>query len=191
MSTSTEQMTAEDLSKLSADGFRYELVEGELRQMSPAGYDHGAIAARLAGALIQHIERGELREVCGSDTGFKIKTAPDTVRAPDVAFIRQERIAQVGDREGYGDGAPDLVVEVINADDKVSEVEEKVQEWLDAGSTLVWLISPRMRTVTVYRSHSEILVLTEKDMLDGGDTVRGFQYPVARLFKARSGPGLL
>jgi Uma2 family endonuclease len=191
MSTTTKQMTAEELSRLPADGFRYELVEGELRQISPAGYDHGALAARLAGALIQHIEGGDLGEVCGSDTGFKIKTAPDTVRAPDVAFIRQERIAQVGDREGYGDGAPDLVVEVISPNDKVSEVEEKVQEWLEAGSALVWVISPRMRTVTVYRSQHEILVLTENDMLDGGDTVPGFQYPVARLFKARSRRGLL
>ena len=182
MSTITKLTTAEELLSLPDDGLRYELVEGELRQMSPAGHDHGRITMRLASPLAQHIEENGLGEVYAAETGFMLRTNPDTVRAPDIAFIKQERVDQVGEPKGYWPGAPDLAVEVISPNDKVSEIEEKVKEWLEAGTSLVWIVSPKIRAVTVYHSLTDIVILTEKDMLTGGEVVPGFQYPVAKLF---------
>jgi Uma2 family endonuclease len=175
-------MTAEELLSLPDDGSRYELIEGELRQMSPAGHNQGRIAMRLAVPLGHHVEENGLGEVYAAETGFTLKTNPDTVRAPDVAFIRQERVDEVGDTKSYWPGAPDLAVEVVSPNDKVSEIEEKVKEWLEAGTSLVWVVSPQLKTVTVYRSLTDIVILTEKDMLDGGEIVPGFLYPVAKLF---------
>ncbi|MCA1614256.1 MAG: Uma2 family endonuclease [Acidobacteria bacterium] len=185
MSTTTRLMTAEELIKLPRGRSRYELVNGELREMSPAGHNHGRIAARLTGALSRHVEDHELGEVYAAETGFTLKTNPDTVRAPDVSFIRQGRVEEVGDAKGYWPGAPDLAVEVNSPGDTVGEVEEKVGEWLDAGAPLVWVVSPKLRTVTVYRSREDITTLTEKDTLDGEQIVPGFRYPVAKLFASK------
>jgi len=182
MSTTTQLTTAEELLKLPRGRFRYELVEGELRQMSPAGHNHGRIAIRLTLPLGHYVADHKLGEVYAAETGFKLKTNPDTVRAPDVSFIRQERVEEVGETEGFWPGAPDLAVEVNSPGDRVGEVEEKVQEWLNAGARLVWVVSPKLHAVTVYRSLTDISMLTEKDMLDGGEVVPGFQFPVAELF---------
>ncbi len=181
-STTTHLMTAEELLEMPDDSFRYELVKGELRKMSPAGHDHGRIAMSLAAPLYQYVKTRRLGEVYAAETGFKLYSDPDTVRAPDAAFIRQERVERVGNTKGYWVGPPDLAVEVMSPSDTVGEVEEKVQEWLEAGTGLVWVVSPKLRTITVYRSLTDITILTEKDTLDGGDVVPGFQYAVAELF---------
>ncbi|MGI9107575.1 MAG: Uma2 family endonuclease [Pyrinomonadaceae bacterium] len=182
MSTTTQLMTAEELLKLPRGHFRYELIAGELRQMSPAGHNHGKIAARLTGALFQHVEAKDLGEIYAAETGFLITVNPDTVRGPDVAFVRRERVNEVDEKASYWPGAPDLAVEVNSPGDTIREVEEKVEEWLNAGAALVWVVSPKLRTVTAYRSLTDIVTLTERDTLDGGDVVPGFQYPVAKLF---------
>ena len=186
MSTTTTQlMTAEELLAMPSDGFRYELIDGELKQMSPAGHNHGRIAARLTVPLGRYVEERGLGEVYAAETGFKLKTNPDHVRAPDVAFIRQERVDEVGVTKGYWPGAPDLAVEVVSPGDTVAEVEDKVAEWLEYGTRLVWVISAKLHTVTAYQSLTDITTLTEKDMLDGGDVIPGFQYPIANLFRLR------
>ena len=123
-----------------------------------------------------------LGTVYAAETGFKLASNPDVVRAPDVAFVRRERVEEVGDVEGYWPGAPDLAVEVISPSDTYGEVQEKVFDWLDAGTKMVILVMPRKRTVTVYRSLSDIIMLTEHDMLDGGDVVPGWKIPVRELF---------
>jgi Uma2 family endonuclease len=187
MSTTTQLMTAEELLSLPRGQSRHELIEGELRQMSPAGHGHGKIAARLGAELFRHVEENDLGEVYAAETGFKLKSEPDTVRAPAAAFVRRARVEEVGDTQGYFPGAPDLAVEVMSPGDKVSEVEEKVEEWLGAGVSLVWIISPKLRTVTVYRSPNDVTTLTEKDVLDGEQIVPGFRYPVAKLFTGGKG----
>lgn len=182
MSITTQLTTAEELLKLPRGRFRYELVNGELRQMSPAGHNHGRIAARLTIVLGRHVEENNLGEVYAAETGFKLRSDPDTVRAPDVSFVTRERADKVGESRGYFPGAPDLAVEVLSPNDTVSEVEEKVAEWPEWGTRQVWVISPKLRTVTVYRSLADISTLTENEMLDGGAVVPGFSYPVAKLF---------
>src|SRR5256885_1445334 len=150
MTTQIQTTTAEELLRMPDDGFRYELVKGELKKMSPAGHKHGKLAMRVGSPLFQHVEAHNLGVVYGAETGFRISSAPDTVRAPDVAFVSQKRLDEVGDVEGYWPGAPDLVVEVISPGDTYSEVEEKASEWLSAGARMVIIINPRKRTVTVY-----------------------------------------
>ncbi len=164
------------------DGFRYELVRGELRKMSPAGHRHGRIAIRIATPLDTHVTANKLGAVYAAETGFWISSDPDTVRAPDVAFVSQRRLDELGDVEGYWPGAPDLVVEVISPSDTYTEVEEKVLEWLEAGARMVVVVNPRKRAVTVYRSLTDIVVLTENDTLDGGDVVPGWTMAVEDIF---------
>ena len=177
-----ELMTADELLKLSDDGYRYELVKGELRKMAPAGSEHGVLTLRLAWRLAQHIEKHELGVFFAAETGFRIKSDPDTVRAPDVAFVRKERIPDTGIPKGYWQGAPDLAVEVISPSDTYVEVEDKVLDWIIAGASMVWVVNPRHRTVTVHNSLRDSTLLTEEDELNGGDVIEGFQCRVAEIF---------
>ncbi len=150
--------------------------------MSPAGFRHGAIVARLTGALVQHIDAHDLGEVSGAETGFKLASDPDTVRAPDVAFVRRERIPDGELTEKFWPGAPDLAVEAIIPNDTLHEVDEKVEDYLATGVRLVWIVNPKKRTVTVHRPNTEAQTLVESDTIDGLDVVPDFQYFVARLF---------
>jgi Uma2 family endonuclease len=182
MSTTIQTTTADELLRMPDDGFRYELVRGELRKMSPAGHKHGRIAMKVATPLDNHVTANKLGAVYAAETGFLISSDPDTVRAPDVAFVSQTRLDEVGDVEGYWPGVPDLVVEVISPGDTYTEVEEKVLEWLEAGALMVVVVNPRKRAVTVYRSLTDIIVLTEGDTLDGGNVVPGWTMAVKDIF---------
>jgi Uma2 family endonuclease len=182
MTTKAQPIAARDLLLMPDDGFRYELLKGELKKMAPAGHRHGRIVVNLTTPLDQHVRANNLGAVYASETGFQIASDPDTVRAPDVAFVNKERLAAVGEVEGYWPGAPDLVVEVISPGDTYSEVEEKVLEWLDAGVRLVIVVNPRKRAVTVYRSRTDIAILTEEELIEGGEVVPGWTMPVTSLF---------
>ena len=183
--TITKPTTADELLGMPDDGYRYELVKGELIRMSPAADEHGEVTMDLAGPLHSHVKRNKLGKVYAAETGFKIESDPDTVRAPDIAFVSNDRLQRTGTPRSYREAAPDLVVEVLSPGDRVSEVEAKVAQWLEAGALLVWVLSPILRTITVYRSLTEIIVLTEKDTLDGGDVVPGFQIAIAEMFSSK------
>jgi Uma2 family endonuclease len=182
MSTITQPMTAEELLKMPKDGFRYELVKGELIKMSPAGFEHGAVAMNLAIILGQHVKANRLGVVCAAETGFKIATAPDTVLAPDVSFVRQERIPPTGLPKAYWPGAPDLAVEVVSPGDTAKEVAGKVEDWLAAGARAVWVVNPKRLTVIIHRPQIEAVTLGLDDELDGQDVVPGFRCRVSEIF---------
>jgi len=182
MATTAQPLTAEDLLRMPDDGYRYELVRGELRKMAAAGHRHGRVAMNVTLPLGQYVKTHHLGIVYAAGTGFKLASNPDTVRAPDVAFVRRQRVEEAGDSEGYWPGPPDLAVEVVSPSDTYAEVEEKILEWLDAGTRMIIVVNPRKRSVTVYRSRSEIVVLTENDVLDGRDVVPGWSMPVRDIF---------
>jgi Uma2 family endonuclease len=164
------------------DGYRYELIEGELVRMAPAGSEHGATIMNIGGPLSQYVKANKLGVVFGAETGFKIASDPDTVRAPDVAFVRSGRIPPSGVPKGYWPGAPDLAIEVISPGDTYGEVEDKVNDWLDAGAQMVIVMNPRNRTIKVHRSKTDVTVLAESDELDCDDVVPGFRSKISEFF---------
>jgi Uma2 family endonuclease len=137
---------------------------------------------RIAAHLFQHVEAHQLGTVYAAETGFQLTQDPDTVRAPDVAFVSRQRGAAVGEIEGYWPGAPDVAVEVISPSDRYTDVEDKVVEWLEAGSRMVIVVNPRQRSMMVYHSRTDMIRLTEEDTLDGGDVVPGWQLSIKEMF---------
>ena len=115
-------MTAEQLMDLPDDGLRRELVDGELRETAPAGFDHGRVALNVGALLREHVRRERLGVVVAAETGFLISRDPDTVRAPDVAFVAAHRLPPAEDRERFADLAPDLVVEVVSPSERAARV---------------------------------------------------------------------
>jgi len=178
--TTQTLLTADELLRLSADGGRYELVAGELRTMSPTGWEHGGLAAIFTTYLTMHVLHEKLGRVLTGEPGFVLATGPDTVLAPDVAFVRVERLEAA--EHGFYRGAPDLAVEIISPSDRYTEVEEKVASWLASGTRMVVVVNPRRRTLTVHRSATAVRHLTVEDRLDGEDVVLGWSLAVRDLF---------
>ncbi len=181
-STATQIFTAEQLLQMPKDGYRYELIEGALIKMSPAGSKHGQVALTVAGLLWQHVRAHKLGVVFAAETGYKIASNPDTVLAPDASFLRQAEIDRLGETEKFWPGAPDLAVEVVSPNDTAREVREKVAAWLAAGTQMVWVVDARKHTITVHRKQADVAVLTGNDVLDGADVVPGFNCKVAEVF---------
>ena len=179
MSTTTHLMTAEELILLD-DGLRHELIKGELLTMSPACEEHGEVAMNLSILLGQYIKAHKLGRVCAAETGFKLETDPDTVLAPDIAFIRRERMGIAS--KSFRQGAPDLVVEVTSPGDRKRKVQEKAHLWLSLGAKVVWIINPKSRSVEVYQD-DEHRVLASSDLLSADDVVPGFQITVSSIFE--------
>ncbi len=175
-------VTADELLRVPEDGFRRELVAGEVIVMAPAGEEHGTVAAEILVRLGQYVRSKGLGRVYTAETGFRIASDPDTVLAPDAAFVRRERIEQTGVGQGYRLGAPDMVVEVVSPNDSFGAVEAKVAQWLAAGCRMVAVVNPRRRAVTVYRSRSNIVILAEDDEMDGGDVIPGWRLHIRELF---------
>jgi Uma2 family endonuclease len=182
MSATSHNVTATQLAALADDGVRYELVKGELRMMSPAGGRHGWIASRLNRLLGNHVVANRLGAVFAAETGFLISTNPDTVRAPDVAFVSAEQMARIDDLDGYLPLAPDLAAEVVSPNDSSSEVEAKAAMWIEAGTAMVLVVDPANQSVRVYRSRSAIQVLYPGDRLDAGEVIQGWTLAVSELF---------
>jgi len=182
MSSTKTSMRAEDLFTLPDDGFRYELVKGELRRMPPSGGEHGVVVVNFTVLIGQFVKANALGAVFGAETGFRLASNPDTVRAPDLAFVRRERIPEGGIPRDFWPGAPDLAVEVVSPSDRYTDIEEKTQDWLDAGTRMVVVVNPRNRTIVVYRSRTDVIRLTESDLFDGGDVLPGFTCRVSDFF---------
>jgi Uma2 family endonuclease len=180
--TTLQRSTASELFEMPDDGFRYELVKGELRKMSPSGWEHGVVVVNITLLLGQHVKDNKLSYCGGAETGFKIASDPDTVRAPDLSFVIPERTPEGEARKKFFTGAPDLAVEVLGPGDTRREVDEKVADWLEAGARAVWVINPKKRVVTVYRSMTDVTRLSEGDELGGGDVVPGFRCKVSEIF---------
>lgn len=183
MATTAQPMTAEALLALPERGdVRHELVRGELRMMSPAGGRHGGIGARLVAFLLPFAATRQLGDVFSDDTGFVLTRDPDTVRVPDASFVAAGRLPAGDLPDGYLELAPDLAVEVIAPHDRAYEIGEKVAEYLSAGTTIVWVVQPVERTVTVHERAGARRLLGEGDALDGGEVLPGLEIPVAAIF---------
>ena len=177
------KMTAEELSRLPDNGKRYELVAGELHEMAPAGGEHGYVALEAAYRLRHfrelHPEIGG--KLFAAETGFRLARNPDTLRAPDVAYVAEARLAQAR-VPGYPDLVPDLVVEVVSPNDTASEVQAKVDDWLAAGVHVVWVLYPKTRSAMVYQADSVVRLLHADDTLHAEPVLPGFTCRLGDLF---------
>ncbi|MCY3892070.1 MAG: Uma2 family endonuclease [Acidimicrobiaceae bacterium] len=186
MITATEASPA---TLLTADEFMHlgdevygELIRGVFCEMPRPGLRHGQITARLCAQLVNHVEERQLGTAVG-EVGVLLERGPDTVRAPDAAFISHERLPKGSVPDRYDVSVPELVAEVVSPSDRRSEVDAKARMWVSFGVLLVWAVFPKTRTVEVYRAGTEAVeTLTEDDSLDGGDVLPGFTYPLIRLF---------
>jgi Uma2 family endonuclease len=178
----TKLMTFEEFEMMPDDGKRYELVDGERREMPPAGMEHGDVGTSLNAPLWFHVRERRLGRVFGPDTGFRIFPDRDLAYAPDVSYVSNEQLATVVDYTKMGRLAPDLVVEVVSPSDHMADVLDKVRDYLLAGVRLVWVVEPKQRTVTAYSVTGDPLVYGEGDTLDGGDVLPAFRLAVAEIF---------
>jgi Uma2 family endonuclease len=174
-------MIADELLHLNLPDKRTELVRGVLVVREPAGLRHGAVAVRLTQALVNFVDDHGLGIVVAGETGFKLFSNPDTVRAPDVAYVRRDRVPDP-EPSGYPALAPDLAVEVLSPNDRPGEVLAKVGDWLSAGCRLVWVVDPVRQTARVYRADGTESHLTDRDVLDGEEVLPGFSCPLASVF---------
>jgi Uma2 family endonuclease len=159
-----------------------ELIEGELHTMAPPGWEHGRIAGNIHALLWNHARARHLGAVGASETGFLVKRDRDTVLAPDVSFVRVERLPQ-GRHPGYLPFAPDLAVEVVSPSQSLYEVDEKTELWLKSGAAMVWVVWPNTRSVSVHRPDRPVTHLHEGDRIDGEDVVPGFVCAVSEVFQ--------
>ena len=177
------RMTADELLHLPDNGMRRELVAGELHEMPPAGGEHGYVGNRaqieLGVFLRQHPEIGG--SLFLAETGFRLSRNPDTVRAPDISYVNQERLAQARVR-GFPELAPDFVVEVVSPNDTAAEIQQKVEEWLGAGVQLAWVLYPVTRSAMVYRSSGPLGLLHADDTITGEPVLPGFACRLGDLF---------
>jgi len=178
MSVGTRSLTAEELFTMPNDGMRHELVRGELRTMVPPGSEHGFIALNLGAHLRSFVNAHDLGRAF-VETGYILSRHPDTVRSPDVSFVRKERL--LGGR-GYYPGAPDLAVEVTSPTDRASDIEEKVAEYLHAGTRMVIVVEPEER-VAIVHTPTATTSLGINDVMDGGDVVPGWKLPLREIFE--------
>ncbi len=186
--TVKQLVTAEGLWALpEIPGKRFELVRGELIEVPGAGGLHSLIAGLLYRLLAAFANERDLGLAFGDGTGYIIARAPDIVRIPDASFVSWGRIPEGGIPEGYIPLAPDLAIEVVSPGDRADDVHDKVREYLEAGTRLVWILWPRHRSVAVHEPGGLARELRPDDELDGGDVLPGFLVRVAELFEVRRG----
>jgi len=168
---------------LNRDGHRYEIVNGELIDMGNSGAKHGYVCSVLMILLGGYVHIQKLGAMFDSSTAFKMKSG--NKRSPDLSFMAKERLQGLDELpDGFLEGAPDLAVEILSPSNTVEEIHNKLVEYFDNGSRLVWVINPKEKYVLVYRSSQEPdRLLKSIDSLDGEEIVPGFSLAIAELFQ--------
>jgi Uma2 family endonuclease len=174
-------ITGEELLAMSDIG-PCELIDGRIVRMNPTGLQHGDIVITLGSALRNFVRKRQLGRVVGGEVGIYTRREPDRVRAADIAFVSQERLAD-HPLKGFLKVAPELVVEIISPTDRWQDIRQKLEEYFAIGVQRVWIVEPDNRTVLVYRSVTEMSRLGESDTLLGEGILEGFTLPVSELFE--------
>ena len=177
----TTRLTIEEFETLPLEG-RWELIDGELVEMSPAADESASIGANVMGLLWSFVRPRRLGRLYTAEGGFVLFPDRPTVRVPDIAFVLAERAPEGKARKRFPRLAPDLVVEVLSPSDRTSDVVAKLEMYQEAGVRLIWLVDPDALTVTVIAAGHATKILQVGDVLDGGDVLPGFSVPVAEIF---------
>lgn len=176
-------LSADDLFNLPDDrGENYELIEGKLFIMSPAGFRHGRFVMRIAFAIESFVQTHQLGAVLAAETGFLLEDerGKETVLAPDVSFIRADRLP-AQDAIGFGTIAPDLAVEVPSPRQTAAYMALKAQKYLDAGVEQVWVIFPDPLMAYIYDRNSTVKIILAQGAIDGGRILPGFTLPLQKI----------
>jgi Uma2 family endonuclease len=182
MATTEKLLTAEEFEQLPNDGKRYELIDGELREMAPTVNWHGEVETNLTTLLHTHSRAHGLGRVSCGEVLYIVRRNPDRVRAADIAFIRQDRVPPLEARQHILEVIPDFVVEILSKSDTIEEISDKIDDWLEAGVQMLWIVDPFRRTVTIYQPGRDPSLLGEHGTLDGEPVVPGFRCSVAEIF---------
>lgn len=178
----TRRMTIEQFEELPDDGFQYELVDGELERMPPTGEGHGDVDRQFIWLLESYIRPLGIEKLF-VETSFVLSTDRQTVRQPDIAFVRAERLAGDRDRDRSVRLVPDLVIEIVSPSDRRSAVVAKAHEYLHYGVRIVWVVDPLSRSVTIFRIDGSVEVLRQDDPINGEDIIPGFQARIRDIFQ--------
>lgn len=173
-------LTAEEYWK-TCDIENTELIDGKVVELMPPGFDHGQFAGNIGAALRAFVRKHKLGRI-SVEGGFTLRRRPDTVRGPDVSFISFEKL---GDQSTHAfiEGTPTLAVEVVSPGDLWSEVENKVQLYLETGTEVVWIVDPKTESVTV-RTTGESRLYAKTDTLPGEPILPGFKLPLKEIFSS-------
>ena len=171
--------TLEDLLNMPEDGLKHELVNGEI-VVSPGGWKHSEIAIKISHILATFLEGHPIGKIGGSDLGVWL--ANGNLRSPDVTFVRNEKLPKEEDQYKFAEFVPDLAVEVLSPSDRPGFVSEKIREFLENGVPIVWLVDPKQKTVTEYRSLSETQQYSGDDVISAEPVLPGFFCPISRFF---------
>lgn len=166
-----QKLTIEEVSQLPKNGCKYELIEGELI-MSPTGIEHEATGMQLIRRLIKYLDEHPIGELYGSSAGFQLSAT--TLLSPDLSFVRNEQLPGGKPPRGFAHFAPDLVVEVVSPNDRLSDVAEKVELYFAHGTRLVWALDPVRRRATVHHPDDTARTLRPNESLDGEDVLPSF-----------------
>jgi Uma2 family endonuclease len=181
-STEKRVWTDQEFMALSRDGHRYELVNGELVEMGNSGMEHGGIGSFLGGLLSIYVRQHKLGIVCDSSTAFSLKNG--NKRSPDVSFVAKARLTGLKrPPRGFFQGSPDLAVEILSPINTIEEIHNKIVEYFDNGTLLVWVIHPDEKYVLVYHAPEPDRLLRPQDQLEGEAIVPGFLLAVSELFE--------
>jgi len=180
MSTTTKKMTVDEFYEYAARHGRCELINGEVRTMTPASDRHGELALRLGAKVFNFADDNDLGKAVAAETGFVLDADENTIRAPDLAFTRKERAVRTNK---FSTVIPDLIAEVLSLNDRAGEVNEKIEQWFAAGVRVAWIVDPETSTVTVRHPDGAARVLHLGDTLTGDDVLPGFELPLGELFK--------
>jgi Uma2 family endonuclease len=173
-------LTAKDLQEMGEEGEFCELVDGELVKMSPSFIPEARVVRTVQRLLDNFVYPRQLGEIFGPDLGYEL--TPHRVRAPDVSFVRAEKLVSYGNPQEFAKVVPDLAVEVISPEVKYGYLQRKIRDYFEAGVRLLWIVDPEMQTVTVYHSPLALRIFTTADALSDEEVLPGFSCMVAELF---------
>ncbi len=177
----TRHYTIDDLAAIEEPG-RYDLIRGELLKMPPAGGNHGIYGMSLGSRLWIWARETGAGAVFNAETGFVLSRDPDVVLSPDAAFVSMDRLPPEHERTGFMPLAPDVAVEIVSPSDRSSDIDAKVAEYLRAGTRLVLVVQPTLRSIAVWTPDLRARVYGEAEEIDFGDVLPGFRLRVADVF---------
>ncbi len=179
----TRHLTIADLALFELNIDDYEILDGELWERKAVGRLHGRVGFDLGLRVGNYVLAQDLGELYTSDTAFIITSEPLSVLRPDVAFVRAARLPSEDSGSGFYAVVPDLVIEILSPGNRQAEITAKIERYLSAGVSLVWLVDPIARTITVYSPGRDLLTIGENDELDGGEILPGFRLMVREIFR--------